>query len=117
MSPSEKKGKSVHESVKDLDKLDTRVEPLEERRGGGGGDLDLGGGPVLSIVLRCNALEGVGMHLIPTGALTTAGGTTAGGTTAGGTTAGGTTAGGTTAGGTTAGGTTAGGTTAGGTTA
>jgi len=116
--------KDVRDAVKDLGKLEARVEPLEEKRGG---TVATQGGSVLSIVLRCKNLDGLGVHVIPfdigagpggtTAGGTTAGGTTAGGTTAGGTTAGGTTAGGTTAGGTTAGGTTAGGTTAGGTTA
>jgi hypothetical protein len=111
-------GDEVKAAIKDLDQLETRVEPLEEP---GVVENRLSGGPVLSIVMRCASLEGLGMNVVPAELAriggTTAGGTTAGGTTAGGTTAGGTTAGGTTAGGTTAGGTTAGGTTAGGTTA
>src|ERR1043165_5234848 len=130
MAPDEKEKKSkgdVDKSINDLQKLETRVEPLEERRGASLGKGEGSGGPVLSVLLRCKGLESLGLRIVPiefgqgpsgtTAGGTTAGGTTAGGTTAGGTTAGGTTAGGTTAGGTTAGGTTAGGTTAGGTTA
>src|SRR6476620_2434294 len=113
MSPHDtatKSQKDIKESLKDLKKIETRVQPLEERFTGVlGADRS---NAMLTLVLKCKDLEGLAVRVIPCGDpeynSITAGGTTAGGTTAGGTTAGGTTAGGTTAGGTTAGGTTAG---------
>ena len=86
MASSEEDKKDLRESLKVLDKLEARVEPLEEHRA----QTAVSGGPVLSVVIGCKALESLGIRVIP--GVNSPGGTTAGGTTAGGTTAGGTTA-------------------------